>query len=235
MNEQQKQDLAAECRRTIIDAEKPGAGYRTVARGEIARIALAALTQPANHSENIRNDALCDTNYARGVAHGWNLAQNGDSEGMRKCIESRTTAAMSALAQPASPALKLPDVPPNALVALCEQMYDHRSTGATVAHDVWQVCIEELLMDAPHTAPIEPICATGGAEWVKCSERMPLELSDEHISEVEVIVTDGNKVGTCECRRGYMPCPWVEWSNYGDIDAEKITHWMPLPAAPEEE
>jgi len=75
--------------------------------------------------------------------------------------------ALAALTQPASPALKLPDVPPNALVALCEQMYDHRSTGATVAHDVWQVCIEELLMDAPHTAPIEPICATGGTEWVK--------------------------------------------------------------------
>ncbi|WP_158238616.1 DUF551 domain-containing protein [Pantoea endophytica] len=143
--------------------------------------------------------------------------------------------ALAALTQPASPALKLPEVPPNALVALCEQMYDHRSTGVTVAHDVWQDCIEELRIDVPHTAPIESICATGGAEWVKVSDKMPLELSDEHISEVEVIVTDGKKVGTCECRRGYMPRPWVEWSNYGDIDAEKITHWMPLPVAPEEE
>ena len=75
--------------------------------------------------------------------------------------------ALAALTQPAGPALKLPEVPPNALVALCEQMYDHRSTGVTVAHDVWQDCIEELRIDVPHTAPIEPIRATGGAEWVK--------------------------------------------------------------------
>jgi len=75
---------------------------------------------------------------------------------------------------------------------------------------------------------LEIIIPSNG-EWIKCSDRMPLELSDEHISEVEVIVTDGTTVGTCECRRGYMPSPWVEWSNYGDIDADKITQWMPLP------
>ena len=35
-------------------------------------------------------------------------------------------------------------------------------------------------------------------QWIKCSERMPLELSDESIDDVEVIVTDGKIVGTCE-------------------------------------
>ncbi|MEY6762917.1 DUF551 domain-containing protein [Kluyvera ascorbata] len=70
--------------------------------------------------------------------------------------------------------------------------------------------------------------------WIPVSERMPLQLSDEDVDGVDVIVTDGILVGTCECRRGYLPHPWVEWSNYGDIDAKNITHWQPLPAAPKE-
>ncbi|WP_343552160.1 DUF551 domain-containing protein [Pantoea sp.] len=143
--------------------------------------------------------------------------------------------ALAALTQPASPALKLPETISvrTAIAAL-----DNASEVTTMAQSykmAWNACIAEVKrLNAPHTAHIEPSCATGGA-WVKCSERMPLELSDVHISEVEVIVTDGTQVGTCECRRGYMPRPWVEWSNYGDIDAEKITHWMPLPAEPEAE
>lgn len=71
-------------------------------------------------------------------------------------------------------------------------------------------------------------------EWIKCSERMPLELSDERIESIDVIVTDGDFVGVCECRGGYMPNPWVEWSAYGDIDPKDITHWMPLPPPPTE-
>jgi len=226
MTEEQKQDLAAECRRTIVDAEKPGAGYRTVARGEIARIALAALTQPA------------------------------------------------------SPALKLPEVPPNALVALCEQMYDHRSTGVTVAHDVWQDCIEELRIDVPHTAPIEPICATGGwpdpllhpaiialkngeihapevldifdamareiqvhrdykrwdyapkcsaggAEWVKCSERMPK-------GEIEVLLCMG---GGFVLNAVYVydggADEFLDYQGIWDpVNASLISHWAAKPAAP---
>lgn len=44
--------------------------------------------------------------------------------------------------------LELPDEAPNALVALCQQMYDHKSTGSSVAHDVWQDCLEELRLNA---------------------------------------------------------------------------------------
>lgn len=137
--------------------------------------------------------------------------------------------ALAALTQPASPALKLPD----------EMYADHPRMRWVGMSELWgriqgwNDCLDEVKrLNAPHTAPIEPICATGGAEWVKVSERMPLELSDEHISEVEVIVTDGTTVGTCEYRRGYLPRPWAEWSNYGDIDADEITHWQPMPSAP---
>lgn len=131
---------------------------------ETARIALAALTQTACASENIRHDALCDTNYARGVAHGWNLAQNGDSEGMRKCIESRTTAAMSALAQSASPALRLPD----GWVAVPMEPTPGMMVAGTLVSEfqedpsgMYRAMVAEAPA-VPRTAPIEPICATGG-------------------------------------------------------------------------
>lgn len=71
------------------------------------------------------------------------------------------------------------------------------------------------------------------SNWIKCSERMPLELSDEEVGSVTAIVTDGTIVGTCDCQQGYLPHPWVEWSNYGDIDAKYITHWQPLPEPPD--
>ena len=72
-------------------------------------------------------------------------------------------------------------------------------------------------------------------EWIKCSERMPIELSDRRVfQEVEVIVTDGSVVGTCEYQSGNRPLAWAEWSKYGDIESSKITHWMPLPPPPTE-
>jgi hypothetical protein len=58
--------------------------------------------------------------------------------------------------------------------------------------------------------------------------------SDEEVGSVTVIVTDGAIVGVCDCQQGYLPYPWVEWSNYGDIDAKYITHWQPLPEPPQE-
>lgn len=76
----------------------------------------------------------------------------------------------TALTQPASPALKLPDAKP-----------DHDSEDgndidylepsqvyALGVDDGFNRCLREVVkLNAPHTAPIEPICATGGAEWVK--------------------------------------------------------------------
>lgn len=72
-------------------------------------------------------------------------------------------------------------------------------------------------------------------EWVKCSTRMPLWLSTEQtFRSVEVLVSDGINIGTCECQSGNSPSAWVAFSNYGDIPADKITHWMPYPELPTE-
>lgn len=65
--------------------------------------------------------------------------------------------------------------------------------------------------------------------WIPVSERMPLDISHEEFRSMTAIVTDGLYVGMCDCQSGNG---WVEWSNYGDINPEKITHWQPLPDAP---
>lgn len=72
--------------------------------------------------------------------------------------------------------------------------------------------------------------------WIKCSERMPLSImeADNGFDSIEVIVTDGVNVGTCECQAGFVPRPWVGFTAYGDISPLRITHWQPLPAPPEE-
>jgi hypothetical protein len=78
--------------------------------------------------------------------------------------------ALAALAQPASPALKLPDgwvaVPREATREMIESgwTYSVLEKNAT-AKGTW-ACMVAAAPAVPHTAPIEPICATGGAEWV---------------------------------------------------------------------
>lgn len=52
MTNEEKQDIASECRRLIAESSKEGAGYRTVAKGKVAEIALAALTaQPVKQPQ----------------------------------------------------------------------------------------------------------------------------------------------------------------------------------------
>ena len=73
---------------------------------------------------------------------------------------------LAALTQPASPALKLPDpFDANDAKMFCaaygvKGAYELASQMANYAVD------KVVRLNAPHTAPIEPICATGGAEWV---------------------------------------------------------------------
>jgi hypothetical protein len=77
--------------------------------------------------------------------------------------------ALAALTQPASPALKLPD-----------ERVDSGVNGRLYHNEGWNACLAEVKrLNAPHTAPIEPICATGGADWVKVSD---VEIEQELIS-----------------------------------------------------
>jgi len=132
--------------------------------------------------------------------------------------------ALAALTQPASPAFKLPDgwaAVPN------EPNEDMLAAGSAVdggVYSIWKDMVGAS-PDAPHTAPIEPICATGGAEWVKVSERMP----DEEGKDGRILVCCGGEVKT-----GFYDF----LSKFSDADGyplfSEVTHWMPIPAAPEE-
>lgn len=85
---------------------------------------------------------------------------------MAELNRMRDEVALAALTQPASPALKLPDEKSlNAAVDAVSKLTHESRVGSY--QDGWNACIAEVKrLNAPHTAPIDPICATGGAEWV---------------------------------------------------------------------
>jgi len=148
--------------------------------------------------------------------------------------------ALAALTQPASPDFKLPDgwvaVPREATIEMIESgwTYSVLEKNAT-AKGTW-ACMVAAAPAVPHTAPIEPICATGGAEWVKFSEQDPPH-------KQYVLAADFSGL------RKYSPCEqnptvamfgdWFDdgkptWDDGdgGDIHLMHVTHWMALPAAP---
>lgn len=64
--------------------------------------------------------------------------------------------------------------------------------------------------------------------WVACSERMPDE------TQPVITVSDGGVVQ----RTVYQFCEgvWSDWyEQHDDVRADAFTHWMPLPAAPQQE
>ncbi|MFU6299416.1 DUF551 domain-containing protein [Pseudomonas aeruginosa] len=76
------------------------------------------------------------------------------------------------------------------------------------------------------------------SEWIKCSDRLPLEPDPTVIFEsVRVLTSDreGN-VRECEFARGggHLGIPWACWSTYNPLRTDDITHWMPLPAPPQD-
>jgi len=63
--------------------------------------------------------------------------------------------------------------------------------------------------------------------WIPCSERMPDE------TQPVIVVSDGGVVQ----RAVYQFCEgvWIDWyEQYDEVSADAFTHWMPLPAAPQQ-
>jgi hypothetical protein len=92
-----------------------------------------------------------------------------------------------------------------------------------------QHIIDSTLAAAPQLPGSEP--ATVPGKWIPVSERMPLTHSaDCEYSDIEVNVFDGERVFTAHYATGSQPQPCGYW-----VDTyAKITHWQPLPAAPQE-
>lgn len=131
----------------------------------------------------------------------------------------------AALTQPASPALKLPDgwlAVPRKLTREMAGIYHNEKCVYGSAQGLHDALLDAAAPVVPHTAPIEPICATGGAEWVKCSDRMPKALKS--------VVISGPFLGDMT---GYWNVNhWeIEGAHW---DKDDVTHWYEYPAAPEE-
>jgi len=153
----------------------------------------------------------------------------------------RQQMALAALTQPASQAFKLPETISvrTAMVAL-----DDAAAITTIAQSykmAWNACIAETKrLNAPHTAQIEPICATGGAEWVK----VPRKLTAENGAKSALIgeFKEEYSVGCPECfgdeecetcdgsGRIHVEVP-VSWTTIKDVWGKAIEHFD--EAAPE--
>lgn len=133
--------------------------------------------------------------------------------------------ALAAFTQPAIPALKLPDgwklVPVEPTQEMVDACFEGTSTGGI------QRGYREMLAAspaAPHTAPIEPICATGGAEWVECSEDMP----DQYVT-VRIAYWDAERKKWDKDAGQWQGGMKGRDPSFSTPDGFKWpTHWMPL-------
>lgn len=137
----------------------------------------------------------------------------GDALSYRRLIQS--FAPGTKLYRHAQPASVVPDAE-----AVYVRLSDHEkwSTSLENVKHVLNACRAAMLADAPQSPGSDP--ATVPGKWIPVSERLPDE--DDH-----VLVSDG--VG--------MEVSWIrgrEWKKLRHIYSEDITHWMPLPAAPQE-
>lgn len=95
-----------------------------------------------------------------------------------------------------------------------------------IAESAWKAgCRAAMLAAAPQSPGSEP--ATVPGKWIPVSERMPIEFEaviafdgDQVYGEAMHSSDDGFTID------GYDPCDRVQLQN--------VTHWMPLPSAPQE-
>ncbi|HCI9693911.1 TPA: DUF551 domain-containing protein [Klebsiella pneumoniae] len=179
---------------------------------ELSRMALAAMDgEPDCNERNL----FCSTDTAR----------------MRKVISVSAGIEGAPLYRHAQPALVIPDE------MTAEQAYeigyyygDPVNVFARGANWMRQHIIDSTLAAAQHDTPamnsVQSVVTVPG-KWIPVSEQMPVEFE-------AVIAFDGDQVygeamyssGDGFTIDGYDPCDRVQ--------LQSVTHWMPLPAAPEE-
>lgn len=187
---------------------------------ELARIALAALTatQPLSDAERAelqeRRKAAMDSEPVV-YASEETLAYAAHGELL-----------LRVLSQPAGDAIiplyrrvQQPVVPPEQhWEELCREYPDMSIGDAIIRAAWWNHCRAAMLAAAPQSAGSEP--ATVPGKWIPVSERMP--------------ETDGNYWGWWSESKRQGPAWFIKSELQAQFQSSEITHWMPLPAAPQE-
>ncbi|WP_368763292.1 DUF551 domain-containing protein [Klebsiella variicola] len=87
-----------------------------------------------------------------------------------------------------------------------------------IAAEIWNACRAAMLAAAPQSPGSE--LATVPGKWIPVSERMP--------------ETDGNYWGWWSESKRQGPVWFIKSELQAQFQSSEITHWMPLPAAPQE-
>lgn len=125
----------------------------------------------------------------------------------------------------AQPAPVVPDAATAIRACLSEFPESARDIVEECADIAENACRAAMLAAAPQSPGSEP--ATVPGKWIPVSERMPDE------AQPVIVVSEGGVVQ----RTVYQYCEgvWSDWYDmYDDVNVEAFTHWMPLPAAPQE-
>ncbi|MEX4928171.1 DUF551 domain-containing protein [Klebsiella pneumoniae] len=142
-----------------------------------------------------------------------NLFCSTDTARMRKVISVSAGTGDAPLYRHAQPAPVVPEEKP---IPNTLSMYAVDAVAAIAEVKGWNACRAAMLAAAPQSPGSEP--ATVPGKWIPVSERMP-ELGDW-------LVTDGCDFDV-QLFNGEQFIPGFVWE-------DKITHWMPLPAVPQE-
>ncbi|HGN9061117.1 TPA: DUF551 domain-containing protein [Enterobacter hormaechei] len=112
---------------------------------------------------------------------------------------------------------------PPASVSVPDEMDGHGGVCCEVSYaDGWNACRAAMLQGADGNSPVIP------DGWVACSERMP-EAGDDMIVFTDDIVMSGVSYSK---KKGF----YLQALEYDDDEpVDNVTHWMPLPAAPQQE
>lgn len=188
---------------------------------ELARMALAAVdSEPVAWMHNNNNIGIPAITTSQKIGHYW-MAEFKGVEPLYRHAQ-----------QPVVPEEATPE---SIEILSSARRRDHAvfqwdEDQRNAAADSWNACRAAMLAAGPQSPGSEP--ATVPGKWIPVSERMPLTPSaDCEYSDIEVNVFDGERAFTAHYATGSQPHPWGYW-----VDTyAKITHWQPLPSAPQED
>nr|WP_109212670.1 DUF551 domain-containing protein [Klebsiella michiganensis] len=125
-------------------------------------------------------------------------------------------------AQPAQVVQMVPEGPPEHLLPKGNSRDTTYRRGAIIL--AWKLCRSAMLAAAPQSTGSEPAAVPG--KWIPVSERLP-----EEGGRYWCYVEEQNSLGKSHYQ---WNCSWN-----GDVWSDnaltgRVTHWMPLPTAPQE-